>query len=59
MVSSSTLLGPSYREKGTPKGSLVTPLLGLLIIHIIFMGKIKGALISQIWELCFMNSQAK
>lgn len=37
-------------KKGTPKGSLVTPLLGLLITHIIFTHKINGPLISQIWE---------
>lgn len=37
-------------KKGTPKGSLVTPLLGLLSTHIIFTCKINGPLISQIWE---------
>lgn len=32
--------------EGTPKGSLVTPLLGLLITHVIFICKINGPLIS-------------
>lgn len=37
-------------KKGTPKGSLVTPLLGFLITNIIFTCKVNGPLISQIWE---------
>lgn len=32
--------------EGTPKGSLVTPLLGLLITQVIFIRKVNGPLIS-------------
>lgn len=47
------LFGPILKttKKGTPKDSLVTPLLGLLItFYIYFTCKINGPLISGIWE---------